>query len=131
MEPLYKAYSIIPNLKTKELIRVDWRCYARVIDRVAGYLTREEVDWLGNYLKEAYQISLKIERLEPPFEDEFGEYEDIELTPVQLIRDSEIDFAKQIFGYVASFPLENVDSVNEFLKLIDEPSQDEERDNIE
>ncbi len=124
METLYKAHSIIPNLKTKKPVRVDWRCYARVVGRVAGYLTQEEVNWLKNYLKKTYQIPLQIEKLEPPFENEFSEYDDIELTPVQLVRGSEIDFANHIFGYVVSFPLERVSSVNEFLKLIDEPTND-------
>ena len=93
-------------MKTKQPVRVDWRCYARVVGRVAGYLTHEETVWLENYLKETYQISLQIERLEPPFENDYDEYEDIELTPVKLIQSSEIDFANQIFGYVVSFPLE-------------------------
>ena len=113
-------------MKTKQPVRVDWRCYARVVGRVAGYLTHEETVWLENYLKETYQISLQIERLEPPFENDYDEYEDIELTPVKLIQSSEIDFANQIFGYVVSFPLENVDSVSEFLKLIDESSHEGE-----
>ena len=125
MRTFFKAYSIISNLRVKEPVRVDWRCYSRDADRVAGYLTRDEIDWLRNYLKETYQVGLQIEPLEPPIEDEFGEYDDIELTPVQLVQNSETDFANQIFGYVVAFPLENVNSVSDFLKLVDECSNDE------
>ncbi len=130
MEKLYKAYSIVPDLRTKKRVRVDWRCYARVYGRVAGYLTQEEVEWLEDYLKKTYQIDLQFEKLVPPFEDD-RDYEEIELTPVQLLKDSEIDFANHIFGYVVSFPLSNVESVNEFLNLIEQYPADQEQDILE
>lgn len=127
MEKLYKAYSIVPDLRTKKQVRVDWRSYSRVVGRVAGYLTHEEVSWLEEYLEKTYKISLEFEELVPPFEDD-RDYDDLELTPVQLLHDSEIDFANHIFGYIVSFPLSNVGSVNEFLKLIAQSPADQEDD---
>ena len=127
MDKLYKAYSIVPDLRTKKQVRVDWRSYSRVVGRVAGYLTYNEVVWLDEYLEKTYKIPLEFEELVPPFEDD-RDYDEIELTPVQLLHDSEIDFAKHIFGYIVSFPLGNVGSVNEFLNLISESSDDQEDD---
>ena len=130
MKKLYKAYSIVLDLRTKKHVRVDWRCYARVFGRVAGYLTQEEVGWLEDYLKRVYQIDLKFEELTDPFEDD-RDYEEIELTPVKLIQESEVDFANHIFGYVISFPLGKVVSVNEFLNMIEQPPVDQEQDIID
>ncbi len=127
MEKLYRAYSIVPDLRTKKQVRVDWRSYSRVVGRVAGYLTRDEVVWLEEYLDKTYKIALEFEELVPPFEDD-RDYDDIELTPVQLLHDSEIDFAKHIFGYIVSFPLGNVSSVNEFLNMIAQSPEDEDED---
>ena len=92
MEKLYKAYSIVPDLRTKKQVRVDWRSYSRLVGRVAGYLTYDEVTWLDEYLIKTYKIPLEFEELVPPFEDD-RDYDEIELTPVQLLHDSEIDFA--------------------------------------
>ena len=119
MEKLYKAWSIIKDLTTKKPVRVDWRCFARVVGRVGGFLTREELDWLENHLKEVHGIGLDYDELSPPFEDETWDYEDIELKPVQLLKGSDVEFANQIMGYVVSYPLENVDSVEDFLTLTD------------
>lgn len=130
MLKLYKAYSIVPDLRTKKQVRVDWRSYSRVVGRVAGYLTHDEVSWLEEYLDKTYQISLEFEELTPPFEDD-RDYDDIELTPVQLLHDSEIDFANHIFGYIVSFPLGNIESVNDFLNLISNSPNETEDDLFE
>ena len=126
MDKLFKAYSIITDLKTNKPVRVDWRCFARLVGRVSGFLTQEEVDWLKAYLKNVHGIDLKFEEMKPPFEGEAWDYEDIELKPVQLLKGSEIEFANQIMGYVVSYPLENVDYVEEFLNLTDNPQKDHE-----
>ena len=117
MEKLYKAYSIIKDLRTQRSVRVDWRCFARVVGRVGGFLTREELNWLENHLMEIHDIDLKYDELTPPFTEETWDYEDIELKPVQLIKGSDVEFANQIMGFVVSYPLENINFVNDFLTL--------------
>ena len=119
MEKLYKVYSVVSDLRTGEPVRVDWRCFARLVGRVAGYLTREELNWLESHLSEVHGIDLEFDELTPPFDGEAWDYEDIELKPVRLVKGSDVEFANQIMGYVVSYPLENVDSVEDFLDLID------------
>ena len=66
---------------------------------------------------EIHDIDLKYDELTPPFTEETWDYEDIELKPVQLIKGSDVEFANQIMGYVVSYPLENINFVNDFLTL--------------
>lgn len=121
---LFKAYSIIPTAKRKEPIRVDWRCYAFQHGRKMGLLTEKEICWLKKYLEDRHDFSLIAEEYCENEEsatamlEELAEFEDLELIPVRLNPVTDVEFAYHIFGYVISFPLDNVSSVDQLLNII-------------
>ncbi len=122
-QKLFKAYSIIPT-KRKEPVRVDWRSYAFYPGRKMGLLTEEETNWLRGYLKERHGFSLvaeeycENEELSEAALEELAEFEDLELIPVRLNPVTDVEFAYHIFGYIISFPLDNISSVEQLLNII-------------
>ncbi len=129
---LFKTYSIIPTAKRKELVRVDWRCYASQRGRKMGLLTEEETCWLKKYLEERHGFSLVVEEYcenggaSGVFIEELTEYDDLELIPVRLIPKTETEFHHNIFGYVISFPLDNVSSVEDFLHIMEDKNEQDD-----
>ncbi len=125
VQKLFKAHSIIPTAKRKEPVRVDWRCYAFQVGRKMGLLTEEEAYWLKGYLEEKHGFSLIVEEYYDDEEssavliEESSEYEDLELIPVRLKPITDVESPYHIFGYVISFPLDNVSSVDDLLKIME------------
>ncbi len=125
VQKLFKAYSIVPTAKRKDPVRVDWRCYAFKPGRRVGLLTEEEACWLSGYLKERHGISLIAEeycendKSSKTIIEELEDFEDLELIPVRLHPPTNVEFSHPIFGYVISFPLDNVSSVDELLNIIE------------
>lgn len=118
---------MVPTDFRKEPVRVDWRCYAREIGRVGGLLTETEVNWLRQFLDEEYKISIETEEFKLPdhleearsLVEESENFEDLELLPVKLNAYSEHNFVRQIFGYIINFPMENVHTVDDLLKMLE------------
>ena len=125
VQKLFKAHSIILTSKKKEPVRVDWRCYDFRPGRKMGLLTEEEFCWLREYLEKRHEFSLVAEEYYEDEEsseamiEELEEFEDLELIPVRLNPVTENDFAHHIFGYVISFPLDNISTVDELLTIIE------------
>jgi hypothetical protein len=126
---LFKTYSIIPTAKRKELVRVDWRCYAFQRGRKVGLLTEKEVCWLKKYLEERHGFSLIVEEYCDNEEssgvllEELTGYDDLDLIPVRLNPMTDVEFAYPIFGYVISFPLDNVSTVEDLLHIMENKSE--------
>jgi hypothetical protein len=131
-QKLFKAHSIIPITKRKKLVRVDWSSYAFYYGRKMGLLTEDEVSWLKKNLEKRHGFSLVVEEFYGNEKssglllDELTEYEDLELIPVRLIQKTEIECAYNIFGYVISFPLDNVSTVEDFLNVMDSKTESED-----
>lgn len=126
---LFKSYSIIPTAKRKEPVRVDWRCYAFQPGRKMGLLTEEEACWLRGYLEKWHGFSLVVEeyceneKSSGIFIEELTEYDDLELIPVRLNPMTNVEFNYPIFGYVISFPLDNVSNAGDLLRLMGNKSE--------
>lgn len=126
---LFKAHSIIPTAKRKKLVRVDWSSYAFYYGRKMGLLTEDEVIWLKKYLEKRHGFSLVVEEFCGDEEssglllDELTEYDDLELIPLRLNPLTDVEFTFPIFGYVISFPLENISGVEDLLKIMGKESE--------
>lgn len=128
-QKLFKAHSIIPAAKERKFVRVDWSSYAFYHGRKMGLLTEDEVGWLKKYLQKRHGFSLVVEEFcgnedsSGLLLDELTEYDDLELIPVRLIPLTDTEFAYYIFGYVVSFPLDNVNSVEDLLNIMENENE--------